>query len=424
MRDTSIKSPKLRGASSVGRSHWYPYYAGYSPDFVIDALKHLGISSGTGKLVVDPWNGAGTTTTICSMQNVVSTGFDINPAMVVVAKARLLDTNTAASLPPILSAILERSRADSYRGSTTEPLGAWFTKGTAARIRSIERAVQRLLVAYEIGDPSDAVNRMSTLAAFFYVLLFRLVRRSAREQAVSNPTWTKRIVADEDLISLSQKEIADQLESDLKDIQLRDSTLFHQRTARSDILKADSRNLPLGDGVAQAVISSPPYCTRIDYAVATRMELAVLGAGSNEAVGKLRREMLGTTLSPINKDASKVIFPRYISSLLQRIGEHKSKASKSYYQSTYRDYFEKLKGSLDEVGRIVKSDGKVMLVVQDSAYKDVHVDLARATADIMSELGFGQARRWDFECERSMRDLGSIRRRVAKPVESVLLFSR
>jgi hypothetical protein len=357
------------------------------------------------------------------MQGVASTGFDINPAMVVVAKARLLDVNTGASLPPILAAIIERGKEIACGPSNADPLGAWFNKGTAARIRSIDRAIRYFLISADSENHALDVSGMSTLAAFFYVLLFRLVRRCARAQAGTNPTWTRREVPEEELIALTQKEIAEQLECDLKEIQLRDATLFQQRTARSEIQKADSRKLPLSNSVAHAVISSPPYCTRIDYAVATRMELAVLDIGTSEAIGKLRREMLGTTLSPIGESAD-IAFPSYISDLLEKIGSHKSKASMSYYQPTYRDYFEKLKNSLDEVGRIVKPEGKAILVVQDSAYKDIHVDLARATKDIMKSLGFKQDKRWNFECERSMRDLGSVRRRSSKPVESVLLFSR
>lgn len=420
-----IRSPKLKGSSGLGRSHWYPYYAGYSPDFVVDVLRRLNIRDGGDQIVADPWNGSGTTTTICSMKNIVSAGFDINPAMIVVAKARLIGTNNADSLSPILRAVMESAVDMAVTPRVDEPLAAWFTRGTAARIRSIELALRRLLVSPNAATPGGIAdtNQISSLAAFYYVLLFRLVRRTARAQAGSNPTWTRRAVDEEQLVRLTQKELTKELIDDLKQIQLLDASLLQFRTAQADIRRADSRNLPLPNGFAEAVISSPPYCTRIDYAVATRMELAVLGLGAKDDISQLRRTMLGTTLTPQAMPKPQKLSP-YIDSLLERISNHKSKASATYYLSTYRDYFEKFSQSIREVGRIVTQTGRAALVVQDSAYKEIHVDLAKATCELMQGEGFEQSDRVDFECDRSMRDLGELRRRAEKPVESVLLFRR
>ena len=79
-------NPKV-GASCDPVDLWYRYYAGYSAGFVEQALKE---SASTAKLVLDPWNGTGTTTVVAASKNVPAIGFDLNPALVVVSRARAI----------------------------------------------------------------------------------------------------------------------------------------------------------------------------------------------------------------------------------------------------------------------------------------------------------------------------------------------
>ena len=57
---------------------------------------------------------------------------------------------------------------------------------------------------------------------------------------------------------------------------------------------ASSENLPVRRGVIDFVLSSPPYCTRIDYGVATSAELAVLGYPVDTRLRELRGRLIGT----------------------------------------------------------------------------------------------------------------------------------
>lgn len=55
-----------------------------------------------------------------------------------------------------------------------------------------------------------------------------------------------------------------------------------------------SESLPLSSNSVDAIITSPPYCTRIDYAIATVLELAILGFSSENYLTELRNKMIGT----------------------------------------------------------------------------------------------------------------------------------
>lgn len=65
------------------RRQYYRYYAGYNDGFVQDILDRIDIPA--DGLVVDPWNGAGTTTAAALASGFHARGYDINPAAVLIA---------------------------------------------------------------------------------------------------------------------------------------------------------------------------------------------------------------------------------------------------------------------------------------------------------------------------------------------------
>ena len=108
---------------------WYRYYAGYSAGFVEQALKE---SAATAKLVLDPWNGTGTTTVVAASKNIPAIGFDVNPALVVVSRARLLGAGVWASIDPLGEDVVAHAASVEL---DDDPLRFWFTQQAASSIR-------------------------------------------------------------------------------------------------------------------------------------------------------------------------------------------------------------------------------------------------------------------------------------------------
>lgn len=424
-------NPKIRSRKSSGRSHWYPYYAGYSQNFVSDILLHLNLDSEA--VVLDPWNGSGTTTAVCSMSGISSHGFDLNPSMVVVAKGRLLDSNTAGSLAPLLETILDKAKYDMPIESKDEPLLAWFSPSTALRLRSIERAIHEILIKssenekfYDRSFLNDHVNHISSLAAFYYVLLFRLVRENLNKLITTNPTWMPLSSDVANQLHLSWDSISRAMRHNLNQIYFIDKSILPESfVAEASLRVANSCDLPLDDESIDAIITSPPYCTRIDYAVATRAELAVLNLGNIKNFDNLRRNMIGTTLSNRNLE-DHICVTASARDILNSIRSHPSKASSTYYHSTFADYFYKLQKSLEQIERVLKLNGTATLVVQDSSYKDIHIDLAQIVIDSMEALGLVPSSRWDYPVTRSLRQIHTASRghNDRQPMESALTFRK
>jgi hypothetical protein len=381
-------SPKLTSA----RTNWYRYYAGYSTQFVRDVLTHLDLPAGA--TVLDPWNGSGTTTATASEAGFRAIGYDANPALVIVALARQLDAGVAKSLGPLTRDLLKHAREEAVE-DTSDPLTTWLDVRTAGRLRGFERAIQRTQVddgkVMSIADVG--VERLSTLAAFFYVALFEVSRSLVRPFRTSNPTWVKTSASGVDPVSRSWDEL---------DMAFRNAVtrLTPSRPSVTQDLShaievGNSTNLPAEDATADATVTSPPYCTRIDYVRATLPELAVLGYNA-EGLTALRRRMVGTPTMWEQAPSTQASWGERVADLLARIGGHPAKASAGYYLKYFTQYFDAMWRSLSEIFRVSRGTAPTVLVVQDSYYKEIHVDLAAILAEMMAAHGWGSVEQVRF----------------------------
>jgi hypothetical protein len=196
------------------------------------------------------------------------------------------------------------------------------------------------------------------------------------------------------------------------------------RKPRVELAAAES--LPLGNGSVDLILASPPYCTRIDYAVATKPELAVLGYGG-ERLRDLRRTLTGTlTVNGQVPSPSKDWGPTCLQ-FLRTLRNHPSKASETYYLRTHLQYFSSIARSISEIGRVMRAGGRCVLVVQDSYYKNIRNDLASIFQEIAQLNGLNLDHRQDFELSRTMARINPRTRKYRRQhtaVESVLCFSK
>lgn len=421
--DFAFISPKRDPGECSGWEGFFPYYAGYPTRFAREVIRSVGLMPRSS--VLDPWNGSGTTTFAAAQLGHSAIGLDLNPVMVVVARARMLPPSEADSLVPLAEEVIRGARSQVL--IEHEPLLDWFEPQTAGCIRSVEQSIQRCLV----GVASKAnLGRLSSMAATFYVALFSLLRDNTIVFRSSNPTWIRVPRPNEERVRLDRREVAQGFLTRISSMaqalaQSAAEAAPHVTLAACAV--GDSTALPLQPKSIDLVLGSPPYCTRIDYTAATRVELALLARIVNTDPQILGLQMMGTTRVPKVAPPVAQDWGTACAAFLDQVKNHPSKASAGYYYKTQADYFCKLFRSLYGISTVLRPDGRAVLVLQDSFYKDIHNPLADIAVEMAVTVGMRLIQRNDFQSKRTMGSVNRASKMYLKchvRVESVLCFDK
>lgn len=426
---TLIVNPKrYADAGGAQDARLFPYYAGYSAAFASTLLASLPLSEES--LIFDPWNGAGITTHTARRFGYRTIGQDLNPAMVLIAKAELLSPQDVGHLTPLAYTILDGARRRTGSFSKQDPLCRWLAPSTAHFLRAIETEIHHCLVShkkYRALSTRDDFDTVSSLAAFFYVVLFKVARKLLNKFQPSNPMWTTSPTKPHQRIKADRKKVGSLLLGEVRQLSALVAVHSFRVTDESrtcSIALGNSEKLGLRARSVDMVLTSPPYCTRIDYAMATAIELAVLRFDTVN-FDKLRRSLMGTSTVVAHNIEKQLLWGKTCNRFLERLYSHSSKASKTYYFKNHLQYFHSLYLSIGEISRVLKRKGACVMVVQDSYYKDIHNDVPKIVSEMADDYGLSLRRRADFESNRSMVGMNKhARKYVAKRKnnESVLCF--
>jgi DNA modification methylase len=379
-------------------------------------------------IIVDPWNGAGSTTSVATSLGVRSYGFDLNPAAVVIAKARLLRSDVQGSIAPLTAEIIAAAARSADQPRADDPLRGWFNPSTAGALRRIERQIYRLLVSSD--DEKRILDRgslaeVSSLSTLFYLGLFRTVRPLVEEFIGSNPAWIRRRVPKSERRVVSFTDLSKRYQAAMEALAsaVARSTSYVGPCPAS-VHVSSSTSLPLADNFADAALTSPPYCTRIDYVIATLPELAALGVREHE-IRDLRDRMIGTPTIVNESRTSKAPLGRRASRLLREVARHDSRAAGTYYAPFYRQYLRGMSASLGEIERVTKSGAPAIIVAQDSYFKDIRVDVPSLIVDMARGRGWKLLKRHAFPVafNRATMNPGRAYRTTSRATEEVLILA-
>jgi len=423
-----IISPKRNVRNNKGWEGFFPYYAGFPETFAERLIRSADLTADSR--ILDPWNGSGTTTFAASRLGVPSEGIDLNPVMAVVARARSLATSEADAIMPLAKEVVSSARRLRSACAPTDPLLKWFGPQTASWFRSIESAARVLLIGdLTISSAGTNFDNLSAIASTFYVGLFTHCREVAKSFATTNPTWMRTARCGERRASRPAADLDARYLFLLAEMAAALSEAPEPIVARAPIglRVADTTSDLKGAAEFDMVLTSPPYCTRLDYTAATKVQLAVLWPLMTTTTGELSRQMTGSIRVPsIVQDVESGWGPTCCD-FLEAVASHPSKASSGYYLKTHIDYFAKIYASLSGISRKLKQDGVAVLVVQDSHYKEIHNDLPRILGEMGESHGLSLGRRADFRLNRTLAGrhphTKSYRERI-DATESVLCFEK
>lgn len=349
-----------------------------------------------GALVIDPWNGSGTTAAACARIGMSCQGFDINPVMVHLGRARVassVDFEEAGQLISAVDEIVSRDRLIDIQ-----------TVGSAFR---------------EVPVSNESAHSVAVAALFPYA------RNLLSISKTRNPSWFKR-GATFDGLFLTKSELFASWKLLLQAVSSWRSTLEDPDGVTIAVELGDSRKTLGRKDTFDGLLTSPPYLTRLDYVQATLPEFLLLKEFDTVPnVQRLRRSMLGSPLTSERPQHSLERLPIDIRELLSRIKAHSSKASSSYYHRFFSTYFIDLHASMRNLARVLKGGAWGCMVVQSSHYKEIRVDLASAIISLGEEIGLRHQLTFEFDSRRSISLVNSRAHREArKPKGECAVFFR
>ena len=386
-----VHSSKRGKRERQGVHAWHPYYAGYSEQFVVDVLQCL---SEPSDIVLDPWNGSGTTTFASQKMGRLSIGIEINPVMTIHARAKSLQlVKKSQELRALRNKLIEiASRSYRERTYRTDSLSIFASAEVIDILLSLRDTVFSKLVnincpkfTQAILTKNPRISYGSDIQSFFLSAIFRVFRKVGNFEKGSNPTWLK---IKNKVTTYSQKDILNIFNEIVEDMIEDLSRSLQDEYKANDFLtiNGDSCQLPIKDCSIDLVITSPPYCTRIDYAVSTKPELLLLGF-TDEQFDTLRRATTGAPVIVDKTIEKERAWGSTCNHFLAEVSQHNSKASRSYYLPNYLQYFRDIFVSMKEICRVIKDSGKAAIVVQSSYFKDIELPLGEIYKEMGLSLG-------------------------------------
>jgi hypothetical protein len=358
----TLPTAKLSAREKKETAAWLPYYAGYSREFVRASIAALGLSS--EHCVLDAWSGSGTTGIVCQEQGVRCISVEINPIAAYIAGSRMAlyagNEKLVKNLTPFVEHLARRLKNEALSDG-----------------RSLHLEVSRRIRSTEASSFDTLCNapRLSAASCMINGALASAVHKSAESLVTKNPSWR----AKSSIEFLDPAVISEQLLDEWSRITAESSHYAYGDLSAQTI--GDSRALAVKSRSIDAIICSPPYLTRIDYAMSTRLEHDwLLGP---ETLRSVREATMGAPIiRPVTGAAS---ISGLAANVLAEVDAHPSYAAKRYYGKTYRQYFEDCLLSMREIHRTLKKGAIALVVVQNSHFKDVEIPLGEIYVDMWNE---------------------------------------
>lgn len=399
--DENAPTSSYSGSYHLPFQRWMKFKEAFSPKFVVDALISMPI---TPRRCADPFGGSGTTALTCSFLGVDAVTIEVNPFLADLIEAKLSPPK-AFKFSAEYAAVLARARkqpvdieplAARLPSSFREPCDSSAEHETSRATRFVfwRAAIDRILTLRLAIDACDCARSRRLLKVLLGSILVQasnvVVNGKGRRYRGG---WVKRRVSAEDV---------DRLLAEAVGRAARDLGSFGSRAPTSTtVLRGDSRALSQQIGPIDAAIFSPPYPNSFDYTDVYNLELWVLGYLENAVSNRRLRQ--ATLRSHVQVSfADPTIAPAgLLGGTMERLKEARANLWDPRIPEMVLGYFEDMDLVMKGVHDNMRPGGRMVMVVGDSRYAHIHVDVASILRERAEAMGFVQI------SNRAMRSMRS-----------------
>lgn len=377
---------------------WFHFKEAFSPEFVSEAISKLGYRPSH---VIDPFGGSGTSAITSQLLSIDATTVEVNPFLADVIEAKLsrLTSEKLLSAAAEFQARLIGTPADLSR---LAHLPATFIEGEGK-----ERYIFPADVAGRIAQYLTCIDAIeeADVQRLFRVLLGAVLidcsnvyvngkgRRYRGAWKANQPTPAKL-----------DECFGHQFNTCFEDV-LR----FEDRPRSSvTVINGDARTaLKDVHEKADLIVFSPPYPNSFDYTDIYNVELWVLGYFSSAADNTTLRNQTLRSHVQIRRAYEG---PKNTSQRLTGVLDALATRRDTLWDPTIPDmvgaYFRDLELVLEQAQRLLKPSGRAMMVVGDSRYSEVRIEVAAILAELARSMGFSRVTTREVRQMRSSAQQG------------------
>lgn len=323
--------------------------------------------------MVDPMAGSGTTVVAARLRGHRAIGFDTDPLALLISKAWSSDVD--AERLRILAAKALNDARRRYRSLTTwRAYPQHASQETRAFIRYwFDPTNRRQLTALSasIARVKNANARAILWCAFSRMIITKGAGVSlAMDVSHSRPHKTYTIAPftpfERFLFVIEQVLRASHFSSKPK-------------LPAANIRRGDARRIPLKGGIADLVVTSPPYINAIDYLRGHKLTLVWMGHQIDE-LRELRSTNIGS--ERFNNPAAATKYRGTAERIVHGFGNLPSRS-----QTMLIQYFSDMDRVLAEISRILKRSGEAMVVVGNSTIRGIFINNSKVLARLAKDNG-------------------------------------
>lgn len=387
-----------QAAQGIAFQRWFHFKEAFSPSFVTTAIQTLGFKPDH---VIDPFGGSGTTAITCQLLGIDTTTIEVNPFLVDVIRAKTshIDTETLIKSARSFRHDLARTQPDlevlSHLPSTfieAEDKHRWiFSRSFSDRLSQYLKCIRH------VADPD--VQRFFRVALGAVLVDCSNVYVNGKGRRYRRK-WQETQANGEQL----DFRFHEQFNTAFEDV--------HRFSGRPkthiEVLHGDSRTVMHSlQRPADLIVFSPPYPNSFDYTDIYNVELWTLGYLSSSIDNALLRRSTVHSHVQIQRIAEK---PVNESSTLQtavkKLGEKSEELWDARIPEMVEGYFRDLERVLVESLRLLTGRGKVLMVVGDSRYAGILIDVPMILVELGRAIGFTKAQIFEVRKMRASAQQG------------------
>ncbi|WP_175948796.1 site-specific DNA-methyltransferase [Burkholderia pyrrocinia] len=360
---------------------WFNFKEAFSPTFVAAAIDSLGFRPDH---IIDPFGGSGTSAITAQLLSIDATTIEVNPFLADIIKAKISELSAEQ---------LRRAAADfqARLSSTSSDLARLkHLPRTFIEAAGKERWIFPKSVAKRISQYLGCIDAIEdpNVRRFFKVVLGAILISCSNVYVNGKGRRYRRAWKE----SQATPEKFDELFGIQFNTSFEDVLRFEGRPRSTvNVISGDVRaKLAEVSRAADLIVFSPPYPNSFDYTDIYNVELWTLGyLESSQDNARLRKNTLRSHVQISRDYGMPSGTSQTLNSTLLELEKNRGSLWDDNIPAMVGAYFRDIEIVLEQCYRLLTERGKAMMVVGDSRYANVYIDVASIIAELARNIGFG-----------------------------------